>query len=341
MSHPHVIIDGIAVPLVRGGSDEGGDLDSAAAGMEARLEAGLADAQVADDGTVVGDELGSGAPAAPSPAPETPAAEAPGDDGGMTYRDAQKLRAEQKEYRERWGPYEERFGALDDDTRQVALGLTPLLFEADPAIAADIATIIQAYPSLIDDDRQVIADGVLNLLGRNDADAIYNLRVVGQLLRGEPVGDDDGAGDEPDDDLDEPTETSFVTEDQLEERFQSMMRQQALVAQEQAAVNEILAEVKDLGYDLDSEEPHEQARVESLFALARRLGSIEKAHEALSGLGQSNVDQFVQGKAADASRPQPPGAAAPASEGRALETLDDAEAGMNARLDAVLGPQRR
>lgn len=341
MSHPHVIIDGIAVPIVSGGADEGdpapdtgGDLSSAAAGMEARLEAGLADVQVDETGAEVGFD-GDAPDAATTPA-DTP------DDGTpeeMTYRDAQKLRQEQKEYRERWGPYEERFGRLDDDTRAVALELTPLLFEQDPAIAADIATLIQAYPSLVDADRQIVNDGIIGLLGRNDADAIHNLSLVGRLLRGEAPDDDTSEADDEYDD--EPDGPAYVTEDVLEDRVQSVIRQQQLLAQEQAAVSEILAEVRDLGYDLDSEDVREQARVESLFALARRLGSIEEAHAALSGEGQSNVDEFVRGKQADASRPQPPGAAAPASEGRTLETLGDAEAGMNARLDAVLGPQRR
>lgn len=338
MTRDQVLIDGVLVPLVRGGdgsepadtgdaggADPGagdvGSLSDAASSMEARLAEGLAGVQTDAEGNVVEP---AGAPA-PPPAPA-------GDEGDMTYRDAQALRAEQQQYRERWGGFEQAFSGVSDDARA-------RLLERAPDLGDDLAEIADAFATLAPDDRAIIAQ-VIGQIESSPEDAAHNLMAIAGMLRGDEPGAEGGEQVNVADDGEEP---EWVSREELDalinDRLTGFLTQHAIDQEEQRQVEGILTEVKDLGYDLESEDPIEQARGEALFALARRLGGdLTAAHEALSGVGQRSVDEFVNGKAADAGRPGLPGAGAPPSQERPLETMDDAEGAMRGRLDAMFGP---
>lgn len=328
MSHPHVIIDGIAVPIVSGGADEGdaptGDLAGAATSAMDRI-----DAAFADNPDYVDPELSEGAPETPS-ATAAPEGEGGDDDEGMTYAKAKELRAEQKAYRERWGAFEQAFQGLPDESVGFARQVMPLIARGN----ADAALVLGEYAGLHPDDRAIV-DQIADAAATNPQAAAAAFAEVAEQLRG--AGAEDLEPEVDDDDFDEPDEPQYVTVEDLDERISTAAQRFAFEQREQAEVQSILAEVKDLGYDLESDDLHEQARVESLFALARRLGGdIGQAHEALSGMRQATVDEYVSGKAADAGRPQPPMAGAPASGERRLDTLEDAEAAMRARMAAHL-----
>lgn len=337
MSQDHIIIDGIELPVVRGGADEDGfdggdvtpseappsDLGSAASSMEARLNDGLAGAELNPDGTV---REGSSAPA--------------GDSGGdMTYRDAQRLREEQREYRERWGSFEKAFSGVSDDARN-------RLLERAPDLGDDLAEIADVFAQLAPDDRDIIRQ-VVSQITTDPTTAAHNFSIIAATLRGDdaeteydnPYPPEEGDLEyEDDEDYAEP---EFLTREDLDSHLQSFLENAAYQAEEDRQTEMILTEVRDLGYDLDAEDPVEQARNEALFALARRLGGdLQEAHLALSQIAERNVHEYVDGKAADASRPQPPGAGMAPSQERPLETTGDAEAAMRARLDAALGPSQ-
>jgi hypothetical protein len=337
MSHRTIIIDGIAVPVVTGGSDEGDygaadvapapteDLGAAASSMEARLNDGLADVELNSDGTVREGSSSSGE--------------------DMTYRDAQRLREEQREYRERWGSFEKAFSGVSDDARS-------RLLERAPDLGDDLAEIADVFAQLAPDDRDIIRQ-VVSQITTDPSAAAHNFAVIAATLRGDDYEDETAQGyaedqfapdeydEEYDDYEDEGEDPGYLTRQDLDEHLQSFMEHAAYQAEEDRQTDMILEEVRDLGYNLDAEDPVEQARNEALFALARRLGGdLQEAHLALSQIAERNVNEYVEGKAADASRPQPPGAGMAPSQERQLETTGDAEAAMRARLDAALGPSQ-
>jgi len=338
MSHPYVIIDGIRVPIVSGGSDEGdggdapapdtgGDLAGAASSAMDRLDAAFGDSTDVDT-DLTGDGAGD-------PGGDEPVVTGLGDDDQpMSLKEARALRQEQKQYRERWGAFEKAFEGLPEQSAVLGRQVLPLVARGN----TDAAFVLGEYANLHPDDQAVI-DQIGEAVATNPQAAAIAFADVAAQLRGEtddPEADDDGPDDEYEyeDDEDGP---QYLTPEDLDERLAGFMSTYAFQQAEQREVDSILAEVEKLGYDLTSDDVYEQARVESLFALARRLdGDIGKAHQAITGQRQAVVDEYVSGKAADVDRPLPPTAGAPSSGEKRLETLDDGEAAMRARLDAAL-----
>ena len=336
MSHPYVIIDGIRVPIVSGGSDEGdggdapapdtgGDLAGAASSAMDRLDAAFGDSTDVDT-DLTGDGAGD-------PGGDEPVVTGLGDDDQpMSLKEARALRQEQKQYRERWGAFEKAFEGLPEQSAVLGRQVLPLVARGN----TDAAFVLGEYANLHPDDQAVI-DQIGEAVATNPQAAAIAFADVAAQLRGDGADDPDEVDDLEDDEDAEDDGPQYLTPEDLDERLAGFMSTYAFQQAEQREVDSILAEVEKLGYDLTSDDVYEQARVESLFALARRLdGDIGKAHQAITGQRQAVVDEYVSGKAADVDRPLPPTAGAPSSGEKRLETLDDGEAAMRARLDAAL-----
>ena len=336
MSHPYVIIDGIRVPIVSGGSDEGdggdapapdtgGDLAGAASSAMDRLDAAFGDSTDVDT-DLTGDGAGD-------PGGDEPVVTGLGDDDQpMSLKEARALRQEQKQYRERWGAFEKAFEGLPEQSAVLGRQVLPLVARGN----TDAAFVLGEYANLHPDDQAVI-DQIGEAVATNPQAAAIAFADVAAQLRGDGADGADEVDDLEYDEDDEDDGPQYLTPEDLDERLAGFMSTYAFQQAEQREVDSILAEVEQLGYDLTSDDVYEQARVESLFALARRLdGDIGKAHQAITGQRQAVVDEYVSGKAADVDRPLPPTAGAPSSGEKRLETLDDGEAAMRARLDAAL-----
>lgn len=279
------------------------------------------------------------APAAPSAPAAPPAAAPPGiEDGDLLYRDAKALREDITRTRERFRPLEEAFGGWDDDARAQILA-------AAPALGSELAEYGQVLAAMHPDDRAEMLDllGQLRTEG-GDIDAVADrFAEISEGLRTrtsvtappEPARAGNGqfeAGAGDGDDVP-------ITRGEMRQ----MMADQEQSRADEAAVGEIMAEVRALGYDPDSSEPIERARFTGLLEVARMDpdGSIQNAHQAMLGWEQKIRDDYASGKSADADRPLPTsGAGNSPTQERVLESLDDADAAMNARLDAALGPRR-
>lgn len=310
--------------------DTPGEVDDPAAAAMARLDAAFGPDGASPVAEGPDDAPDPGGPALTS----TPAGAEAGtaaSDEDMTYRDAQKLRKENQDYRERWSPFERAFGDLDEASQHQLLAKAP-------GLGGDLALITDAFADLVPSDRQVIANVIKSIPYAPEAAADALVAIAEELRKDPDALDDEPLGDELDEDLD----PRYLTADQFDRRLTSFMQAAQVDAEERARIDEIHRELKDLGYDLESTDKFAQARIESVLALARRLdGNVTAAHEALQeAYGQRTIDEFVEGKAADADRPLPPGAGAPDSGERTLETLGDSEGAMNARLDALFGPPR-
>lgn len=250
--------------------------------------------------------------AAPTPPPSAPPASDPlaglnpslaEDD--MPYREAKRLRDEIVRAREKYGPYAEAFADLDE---------------------ADAETMLEIARSLADGDRESVAEFL--------AKSAQHVGGEGWTWPdGSPAPEGAPGASAPE----TPAEPAYLTEEQLEAKL-AQRDQEAAIAEAQ---REMLDEIRGFGYDPESTDPIQRARFASLVELARLDpdGSIENAHKALTGWEQQIRDDYVQGKTADAGRPaQVDGGETPV-ETASLETLDDAEAAMRARMDQSFGPR--
>lgn len=302
-----------AAPADTGGAPPGETLADGDANASARLDAAF-DAEVPDD---------------------------------LSYRDGAKLAADIAKARDTYKPFAEAFGSLDDDARAQ-------LLEVAPNLGADLAVIGQSFALLHPDDRAALAS-IIQGISVDPATAADDLVRAADAIRAAVDPDAAAAAEKGDiEDLDAAGDLGeFEDEDQEYDlndpnapmtmgRFNAMMEAAAAEQAEQQMVNEVVNELRELGYDPESEDQREQVRTEAVLAMARRLdGNLAEAHAALQAWEQGNVDQYVNGRRADAQRPLPPGAGAPPTQERVLETLDDAASAMDARLDAEYGPQRR
>lgn len=297
-------------------TDTGGDVDPAAA-MNERLS-GAFDAEVADD---------------------------------ATYRDVKGVRDDVAKARDAYKPYAEAFGGLDDAARAE-------LLEVAPNLGGDLGVIGKAFAGLHPDDRKALA-GIIQGISTDPVAAAQQLQQAAAQIEQAFGGGADDAGDEDDDEYDpadELAELESYDDDEADDDPMAAPMTRADFAQmmEQAAYDQtvtnmeqtILTELRELGYDADSNDPVERARATALLELARTSDedlpvALRQAHEAIEGWEQQVIDQYASGKRADARRPQPPGGGAPASGERVLESLGDAREAMNARLDGVLGAGRR
>lgn len=285
-----------------GSGDFGAEMDKIAAGY-----------QGGDGGAGAASEVdGSDEPPAPPAAADTPTSSIPDparvtDD--MPYRDAKPLRDELAQARERWSPIEAAFSGIDDSDRTTLLAALPGM------AAEDRATMIEAMNMLASgdpDDKAEVAEFFAN--------AAEHIR--GQI----PAPPEPGSVD----DLDAPmTRREYMAE----------QTQREAIAAENDAIQEILGEARDLGYDPDSTDPAVAGEFAALCEIARRMpdGDLGKAHEVLANRRQAVIDEYVASKTADAGTLGAPTGGASSTDERTLDTLDDAEAAMRARMDGVLG----
>lgn len=275
------------------------------------------------------EDLAEGAQAVP----EAPAGDPAPDRPGRVPSDYEReLRAENAKYRERFEPFEKAFGELDDQARAD-------LLEAGPGLGADLITLAKAAKGLVPQDRAYIAD-VMASIPTDPAGAAEKLSKAAEILRG---GDQQAA--EPDEDLDPDDFATIGGVEQMLERREAEAAKAAQAREDRATIRD---EMKQLGYDLDSKDPLESSRVSALLKAAEFApdgdlrAAIQAGHKVLDGWEQKIRDEYVESKRKDGDRPAPPGGSgsAPSAE-RTLETLEDADAAMNARLDGAGIPKRQ
>lgn len=219
----------------------------------------------------------------------------------MPYRDAKALRDEIVRARERYQPYAEVFDTLPGDDRDTLLEVARILNSGD---RDEVARFLAESAKHVGGDGWTFPDGT-------------------DAPEGAP-----GAT---------PPEPAYLTEDVLEQKLAERDQKQAVAD----AQREMLNEIRGLGYDPDSTDPIQRARFASLVELVRMDpdGSIENAHKALGSWEQQIRDEYVRGKTADAGRPALIDGGATPVESARMDTLDDAEAAMRARLDQSFGPR--
>lgn len=347
------------VPVFYDGADETpATMDGAAAAAEARLSAAF------DTPPATGTpDPAAGSPAdQPAAADDSPAGAPPVDlfsdeaidrlvPDDMPYRDARRLRAELARARERWSPYHEVLGGLDDDTRSQFL-------EASRTLGGDVAAVTRTFAGLHPSDRQFFLEA-LDALASRDPDRLRQAAEMFAAVPGaladvlgmpapaaagldEPDPDpgltDGFADDDPDRPLTRAELDAWYAERQAEADYQEQLRR---------TEQQIIAELSELGYDLRKAEtdPREQWRIAGLLDVAQRHfeGDLRAAHAAVADAWrQEIIDEFVKAKSADAGRPSvPPAMGGAPSEVRELTSLADAEAAMEARLNAAFGPEPR
>lgn len=266
------------------------------------------------------------------------------------YRDAKGVRDDIAKIRTEYGPMAEAFGGMDAEARAALLG-------AVPELGADLATVAGAFSSLPPADKQVILQ-IVAMLPEDPRRAAELFGEAATILSG---GDPEaapggapsaGAAGEVDDDEDLLEALGFekddpnrpITRAELDAWAQDRDQQAELRRLEQQTYDQIRSDARELGYDPDAnpktpEGRTARARAGLLFNLMNLYGSddpeaMAKAHADITAMDQAQIDQYVQGKKADADRPQPPSGGAPPNDGRVLESLDDGAAAMRERLDS-------
>lgn len=330
-----------------GGADLGAALDAAGKAAADRIEneGGDADDDDLDD---VDDAaaLKAGADAA-AKARQKPAE---GDEGAtkegepVPWDEHKKLRDENANYRKRWQPFEKAFGDLGE-------GATTII-AADPALVADMAYLAREAKTMHPDDKAYI-ERVTAIAEDDPAEAGRLLAVAAQAYREDPAPDANakdkkkGSDDDEGDDGEDEDDDLPVTRAELKEWERKQTEQAQRIADEraiEAQTETITKQMKDLGYDPDSEDPIERARASTLIELAQQdpRGDLKKAHEALAKWEQSVIDKAMGKKRKDAARATAPDNGAAPSGERALESMEDAAAAMDARLEgAGITPKRR
>jgi hypothetical protein len=131
------------------------------------------------------------------------------------------------------------------------------------------------------------------------------------------------------------------------EQFQRMMDERLAEERHQREVEHwtgvLHDEAKALGYDPGSNDKAERARYGLLIDMARDAtdGDLAAAHELVEGMFQARIAAYVAAKRDDSRRPSAPTAGGSPSTQREITTLPDADAAVEAYLDAQLGPDPR
>lgn len=346
---------GAPLPLIAGGATnepppnartEPGTVEEATAAAAARLENEYGNQRVDNlDGTPAAPP---GAPPAPGQSPVDIFDDAALDNlnfDGLSYRDGMALRNDIRSARDRFKPFNDAFGSMDDGARQ-------LLLDSAPTLGADLATLSATAARLAPEDRQWFAQA-MQVLAQDPARGAELLAQGADAVRqslGQGAPPPAPPQAPPTDPWGNPTPP--VDPDQqpmTRAEFQQWQQQRDERAQVERLEGEILTEVRGLGYDPDAAVGTKQYDDYSfLLALAGRpdvQGDLAKADAIVKGRDQAVIDAYVSGKSVDAGRPAVPAipGGAPVSEERELATFDDARSAMDSRLDAVLGPkpQRR
>lgn len=257
---------------------------------------------------------GDAPPAADTEFPATPLPDDISDD--IPYRDAKKLRDDLARYKERYKPYEEHLGALDEQARQALLQDAPALAETLYALDPNDRQALLAFADVVKggDPRQIAE--VLDA---------WNQGFEQYRKPAQP--------EQPAVDL---GEADLVTRADLE-RYMAEQEEQRAIA---AAQDEILREVRELGYDPEATDPIERVRSTTLIQLASELdGDIARAHQLIEAAEQQRIDSYLAAKTKDASRTAAAPVGASPSTARAAEELSSderSEAAMQ-MLDNLLG----
>lgn len=258
----------------------------------------------------------------------------------MLYRDAKKLINEVRTSREKYRPFEQSFGSMSDNARQALMDYAPDLGDTLGASAAALASI---DPS---DRTQILA--FLDAVAVGDTNRMSALiNGWGQALGGQqqpaayqqPTQPDYGS-QQPGQAADDPNRPITVAELQQFMAEQQYAQQQAIQTERQMV--SILDEARQLGYNPETEDLAEQADFLAFAQLAASLdGDMQRAHEMMQARRQSVVDQYLQGKRADAANFA--GGAdmgtGPSNQ-RPIESMSDARNAASARLESMFGPDR-
>jgi hypothetical protein len=333
--------------VISGGADDDDDggsvndaLNKAGEAAAARIDADDGSDDDLDDDDDGGDDdddaaaLEAGAAAAKKARQKAPAkADEPKEGEPVPWETHKKLRDENADYRKRWQPFEKAFGELDDESRTA-------LLDAAPALGGDLAYLARRAGLLSSEDRRWLAD-VTALSASDPAEAARLLAAAAAHLRSaeDGTGGGDDEGDDDDDDLPVTKAELKAWEARQSEALAHEREERAIETQRES----IRDEMKELGYDLDSKDPIERARASTLIELAQQdpEGSLQVAHKQLVDYEQSIIDKAMKGKRKEAARTtSPTGGSSPSGE-KALETMEDGEAAMTARLDGAGIPARR
>jgi hypothetical protein len=344
-----VFPDGMTIPVVRGGTGPVGEPPAPAPAGEP--------APASEPAPVV-------EPPAPAPEPEPSLADGDaaararllggeppdalvGDDA--RYRDVKGIREDIARVREQYGPLAEAFGGLDDQGRQS-------LIAAAPAMGANLVFAAEAFSGLAQEDQEVLLS-IVAMIPEDPAGAASLMAEAAQLLSGGTPGAPAPAPGAPgapapevDDEDDLLSALGFergdpnrpITQADFDRMLTERDNARELERLKNQQADEMLRTARDLGYDPQAN-PNTpdgrtaRAKAGLLFHLARLHGSddpeaITKADADIKAMDQRTIDQYVEGLKSDGSRPQPPAGGAPPSDGRVLETLEDAEAAMKERV---------
>lgn len=259
----------------------------------------------------------------------------------VPFDEHKKLRDENASYRKKWAPFEKAFGELGDGAR--------LILDADPEAAADIAYLARQAGTMHPDDKRWL-QSVTALAETDPAEASRMMVAAAKAYREGVPADDDKAkgkkaeadGEDDDEDDDEPvTRAELKAWEKSQSDARENERNERVIAQQTERIHD---EMKTLGYDLDSKDEIERARASTLIELARQdpEGSLQNAHEKLETWEQSIIDKAMGKKRKEAARTTSPGGGSSPSGEKALESMEDAAAAMDARLEgAGIAPRRR
>lgn len=289
----------------------------------------------------------------PEVAPVVPGAEgtpAPGgeedfpgiDFDNLTYRDGKRLREQLTAQKDRYKPIEQAFGALPDDERAAAL-------ESLGSLGASAPETIGLVAGMAAQDRDLLFGAYAQAIADPGAGAQEFLRIAQALATGAGITlDPAAAAPAPAPDAAAPPAGQPATGDDLDRpmtRREFQAEQQRLAAErttgeaEAAAQQQILTDVRALGYDPDSTDPDERSRSDEVIWLAayRTGGDIKKAHAILDQRSQATIDRYVKDKQANARRPATPDNGSSPSGARDPEQVAPKDAARE-RILAAFGP---
>lgn len=284
-------------------------------------------------------ETGAPPAAEGAPAPEAGDPEFPEVDfDNLTYRDGKRLREQLTAQKDRYKPFEQAFGGLEDADRQAAV-------EALSGLGAEAAPLLGLVAGMPTQDRNMLLGAYQEFLadpakGAESFRAIYEAaaRSAGIDPAAAPVAPEPAPVAPPpaagDDDLDRP-----ITMRELQAQQEAARAEAQIEQAQQESQREMLAKVRDLGYDPDSTDPDTRAGADEVIWLAayRTAGDIDKAHAIVETRRQSIIDGYVNGKRANAQRPAAPETGT-ATSSATPPGKQDPLAASRARLDAELGP---
>lgn len=262
----------------------------------------------------------------------------------LTYRDGKRLREQLTAQKDRFKPFEQAFGSLPDAERTAAL-------ESLGALGASAPETIVLVAGMPPEDRDLLFNARALALADPSAGAQEFLRIAHAIATQAGIALDPAApapagtaqpgapapapqGEPGADDLDRP-----MTRREFQAEQQRLAAERTTGEAEAAAQQQILTDVRALGYDPDSSDPDERSRSDEVIWLAayRTGGDIKKAHAILDSRSQATIDRYVKDKQANARRPATPDNGSSPSGARDPEQVAPKEAAKE-RILAAFGP---